>query len=111
MKRSVIRNALIITVIWAGALYYFAGKIPDESAELLGFVGALLLFIPAISGTLQAISLKDVPDPDFDPDQIQIAYSALRVRTASLDFNWIQALANFAGISLVALAFGTKYIS
>lgn len=110
MKRSVIRSALIITVFWAGVLYYFAGEIPDEYAELLGFVGALLLFFPAISGTLHAFSLSKVADPNLSRDQIEIAYSALRVRMGSLDFRWHQAFANIAGISLVAIGFGAKYI-
>ncbi len=110
MKKSVIRKALIFTVVWAAVLYYFAGKVPDEYAELLGFIGALLLFFPAVSGTLHAFSLSKVADPNLSRDQIETAYVALRARMASLDFRWHQALANIAGISLVAIGFGAKYI-
>ena len=110
MKKSVIQRALFLTVVWAAVLYYFSGKVPDEYAELLGFIGALLLFFPAISGTLHAFSLSKVADPNLSRDQIEIAYSALRARTASLDFSWIQAFAIIVGISLVAIGFGAKYI-
>ena len=116
MQRWVIAAVWGFVVLWAIAVYWLAGAIPRSRADLLGFVGTILLFYPTASTEIWKWAVRNLPISGAagasrgNPDDFlrETEEAALR---ALGRFSYFHALCYFAGLSLIALGFGAQWLA
>ena len=119
MRRWVIAAVWGFVGLWAIAVYWLAGAIPRSQADLLGFVGTILLFYPTASTEIWKWAVRNLPISGApgapgasrgNPDDFLRETEEAAVRALGR-FSCFHALCYFAGLSLIALGFGAGWLA
>ena len=117
MKTKDLVIAIVLALLWAALLFSISSHIPDRflgfrmDGNLLGFIGAVFVFVPTVVTEFFKWHLRDVNTENLEADTQLYKDLLVTINKLMGRFRCWHALVYFCGWSLIALGFAQQYSS